>query len=204
VSVVGRGNLLALLIPGLVFIIRFAERRIDQLLDAAILDYVAPSSEAQPQFESEWSFLKSFSAKKKPAVVPAVVDVPTSPTSESRQRSKTVSPSSSSTAPAFQSFRDTMTRVRTANNTPTPLQAIFADGVVATTPTDALSFMTALHIFMVSSNINPALVTQVWSQVMYWTACKGFVSHRSKGHSLKKLTGETFNRILTRKKNLCR
>jgi len=36
------------------------------------------------------------------------------------------------------------------------------------------------------SDVNPALTTQLWSQVMYWTSC------------------EMFNRILTRKKYLCR
>ncbi len=52
----------------IVFIIRFAERRIDALLDAALLDYSPLSSEFESiQFESEWSFLRTFGAGKKKA-----------------------------------------------------------------------------------------------------------------------------------------
>lgn len=48
------------------------------------------------------------------------------------------------------------------------------------------SFLTALHTLLTLSDVNPVLMIQFWSQVMYWTSC------------------EIFNRILTRKKYLCR
>ncbi|TFY55227.1 hypothetical protein EVJ58_g8382 [Rhodofomes roseus] len=53
-------------------------------------------------------------------------------------------------------------------------------------PKDITSFITALHTLLTLSGINPAIIIQLWSQVMYWTAC------------------ETFNRVLTRKKYICR
>ncbi|CDO73489.1 hypothetical protein BN946_scf185013.g124 [Trametes cinnabarina] len=143
-----------------VFIIRFAERRIDTLLDAALLDYSPLSSEFESiQFESEWSFLRSFAGGKKKA------NGATSASAASTTFSRTRAPSSA-----------------------TPLQSLFSDASPGsqTTPKDVISFMTALHTILILSGINPALITQFWSQVMYWTAC------------------EIFNRVLTRKKYLCR
>ncbi|KAH9846836.1 DIL domain-containing protein [Lenzites betulinus] len=177
-----------------VFIIRFAERRIDGLLDAALLDYSPLSSEFEAiQFESEWSFLRSFAGKKKAngsiSNTPTVRGVPMSPTQVSRPPSPSYPPSSASSpnVRGFASFRQTFSRAR-APSAATPLQSLFTDAPQPslTTPKDMISFMTALHAFLIMSGINPALITQFWSQVMYWTAC------------------EIFNRVLTRKKYLCR
>lgn len=32
--------------------------------------------------------------------------------------------------------------------------------------------MTALHTLLTLAGVNPALIVQFWSQVMYWTACE--------------------------------
>ncbi|KAG6841911.1 hypothetical protein C0991_005091 [Blastosporella zonata] len=49
-----------------VFIIRFAERRIDQIFDPAFLDFSPQGTDFENvQFESDWSFLRPFSGKKK-------------------------------------------------------------------------------------------------------------------------------------------
>ncbi|KAI0673406.1 DIL domain-containing protein [Trametes maxima] len=179
-----------------VFIIRFAERRIDELLDAALLDYSPLSSEFESiQFESEWSFLRSFGAGKKKANGGASSAntvrgaPPMSPTQLSRPPSPpNPQPSASSpNARTFASIRQTLSRAR-APSSATPLQSLFSDPQhpPPPSPKDAISFMTALHTLLVLSGINPAIVTQFWSQVMYWTAC------------------EIFNRVLTRKKYLCR
>jgi hypothetical protein len=40
------------------------------------------------------------------------------------------------------------------------------------------SFLTALHSFLVMSDVNPALITQLWSQVFYWTGCTSFTLFR--------------------------
>jgi hypothetical protein len=135
------------------------------MLDSAILDYLSPSSQAEDvQFESEWSFLKSFSKKKQPPST--ALDSANS----TRARSATLTPSSSGGTPTLQTIRNTISRGRTP--TSTPLQAIFTDGPAPPSPMDVLAFTTALHSFMAKSGVNPALITQIWSQVMYWTACE--------------------------------
>lgn len=176
-----------------VFIIRFAERKIDQLLDAALLDYSPLSTEFESiQFESEWSFLRSFgTGKKKPVTPTGPSRTPSSPPGNGVSRPP--SPVPSSTSPAnqrgFASLRQTFARSRAPSNTAS-LQSLFADSTTAAppghSPKDITSFITALHTLLSVSGINPALIIQLWSQVMYWTAC------------------ETFNRVLTRKKYLCR
>src|ERR1700733_10045660 len=51
----------------IVFIIRKAERRIDELLNAALLEHTPLLSEFDSvKFESDWSIFRPFSAKKKP------------------------------------------------------------------------------------------------------------------------------------------
>ncbi|KAJ7092642.1 DIL domain-containing protein [Mycena epipterygia] len=171
-----------------VFIIRFAERRIDQLLDAALLDYSPLASEFDSvQFESEWSFLRPFAGKKKappPTSMPVNIRIPPGPPSPSRPSSPSGS-ISASTSRSFSSLKQSFSRAR-APSAATPLQSLFSDAPPPPSPADVTSFLTALHTLLTLSDVNPALTTQLWSQVMYWTSC------------------EIFNRILTRKKYLCR
>ncbi|KAF9044627.1 hypothetical protein BDZ89DRAFT_1059099 [Hymenopellis radicata] len=172
-----------------VFVIRFAERRVDQLLDPALLDYSALGSDFESvQFESEWSILRPFTGKKKPT--PAATNTlrapPSSPPSPGRPASPTptqatISPSASK---AFSSLRQSIARGRSGSTAQTPLHSLFP--APPPCPDDLVAFLTALHTLLTLSDINPALITQLWSQVMYWTSC------------------EMFNRILTRKKYLCR
>ncbi|KAF9244617.1 DIL domain-containing protein [Melanogaster broomeanus] len=175
-----------------VFIIRFAERRIDQLLDAALLEYAPLSSELDGvQFESDWSFLRPFSAKKK-------VTTPITPSSSTPLRNGTPSsppflPARSRspslinlntpapvTPKALSSLRQTLSRART------PVNAVFGEPSPSKGLRELISFLTALHTLLTLSDVNPAFITQFWSQVMYWTS------------------SEIFNRVLTRKKYLCR
>ncbi|KAJ7783698.1 DIL domain-containing protein [Mycena maculata] len=175
-----------------VFIIRFAERRIDQLLDAALLDYVPLASEFDSvQFESEWAFLRPFTGKKKAAPLPSIssgsVRAGVAPTPPSPNRPASPSGSiSASTSRGFSSLKQSFSRAR-APSAATPIQSFFSDtSPPPPSPADVTSFLTALHTLLTLSDVNPALTTQLWSQVMYWTSC------------------EIFNRILTRKKYLCR
>ncbi|TBU34643.1 DIL domain-containing protein [Dichomitus squalens] len=173
-----------------VFVIRFAERRIDQLLDAAMLDYSPASSEFDSiQFEGEWSFLRSFAGKKKVngAVTSSTPrgNPPMSPTQVSRPPSPQPAASPQNVRGGFASLRQTFTRNR-GGSTATPLQSLFDPQPPTTSPKDIISFITALHTLLTMAGINPAIITQFWSQVMYWTS------------------SEIFNRILTRKKYLCR
>ncbi|CAL1695236.1 unnamed protein product [Somion occarium] len=174
-----------------VFIIRIAERKIDTLLDAALLDYSPLSTEFESiQFESEWSFLRTFGAGKKKAVSPGPIPPSASnksvaPSSPPRASSRPPSPPPSALGNSFASLRQTFARGHRPSIS-TPLQSFFDDTPAPPSPKDITSFMTALQTLLALSDINPAITTQFWSQVMYWTAC------------------ETFNRILTRKKYICR
>ncbi|EMD41976.1 hypothetical protein CERSUDRAFT_102361 [Gelatoporia subvermispora B] len=173
-----------------IFIIRYAERKIDRLLDGSLLEHSPLSSEFESiQFESDWTFPWSFSGKKKTAQANGHSrgSTPASPSHPSRPPSPPVSQNATS-PPRFASLRQSFARTR-ASSVATPLQAMFTDPGTPNatqTPQNITSFMTALHTLMALSGINPALIVQFWSQIMYWAAC------------------EIFNRILTRKKYLCR
>ncbi|KAL0071916.1 hypothetical protein AAF712_000839 [Marasmius tenuissimus] len=184
-----------------VFIIRIAERKVDSVLDAALLDHNQFIDESV-QFESEWSFLRPF--KKKAQPTPSAQStlrgspLPPTPTSPG-SRATPLSPGLGSNyrppspSPSIQSFsssiRQSLSSSRNRSGS-VALQSLFNDP--ATDPeketelSKLMNFLTALQTMLVLSNVNPALITQLWSQVMYWTA------------------SEIFNRILTRKKYICR
>ncbi|KAF9496117.1 hypothetical protein BDN71DRAFT_1446529 [Pleurotus eryngii] len=173
-----------------VFIIRFAERKIDQLLDATLLEYKPLASDIDSvQFESDWAFLRAFSSKKKShTVTPSASASPLrTPTSPTRAESPAPSPSAMQASPSvpkgFSSLRHSFSRVGSST---TPIQSMFPESPPAPSPNDLTSFLTSLQTLLVLSGINPAFSTQLWSQIMYWTSC------------------EVFNRILTRKKYICR
>jgi len=153
----------------LVFIIRKAERKIDELLDAALLEHTPLLSEFDPvQFESEWSIFRPFVTKKKPPATPTKPHFPSPPfESTSPLPLAAATPSKS----LQQSIRDTFSRGRNGS-TATPLQSFFPDSPPSPTPKDITSHLTALHTLLTLSGVNPALTTQFWSQVMYWTACE--------------------------------
>ncbi|TFL06741.1 DIL domain-containing protein [Pterulicium gracile] len=169
-----------------VFLIRLAERKIDQLLDQTLLDHSPLASEFESvQFESEWSFLRPFtSAKKKTSTSP--VGSPSTPSLRPSSPPPIASPPPpSTTKDRFSSIRESFARARSSSSA-TPAHLLFAEASPQPSPETLTSFLTALHSLLTLAHINPALITQLWSQVMYWTSC------------------EIFNRILTRKKYLCR
>ena len=183
-----------------VFIIRMAERKIDELLDAALLEHTPLLSEFDSvQFESEWSIFRPF-AKKKP---PATPTKPHSPSPSFDSNSPLPSAAATPSKSLQQSIRDTFSRGRNGS-VATPLQSLFPDSPSPPTPHDITSHLTAFHTLLTLAGINPALITQFWSQVMYWTACEFHLQHRATLIRSIFLPGETFNRILTRKKYLCR
>ncbi|KAG9314294.1 hypothetical protein JVU11DRAFT_5083 [Chiua virens] len=166
-----------------VFIIRFAERKIDQLLDPALLENATLSAEFDNvQFESEWSFLRPFTSKKR-AGTPQRNGTPSSPPfTPSRPPSPSINLNSPvpTTPKALSSLRQTLSRTRA------PVNTIFMDASPSKGLRELISFLTALQTLLTLSEINPVLIIQFWSQVMYWTS------------------SEIFNRVLTRKKYLCR
>ena len=152
----------------LVFIIRFAERRIDQLLDACVLDYAPFGSHSETvQFESEWSFLRPFVKKKGPTLL-GVQAPNTGIASPDKSRSHLAS---SPTTPKFSSLQKTIARAHAAA-TNTPLGTQYSDHPSTASPWELTAFLTALQTLLVFSDINPLLTSQLWSQVFYWTSCK--------------------------------
>ncbi|KAF8632573.1 hypothetical protein AX15_001783 [Amanita polypyramis BW_CC] len=166
-----------------VHIIRFIEKRVDQLFDTTLLDFSSPASDIDSvQFESEWSFLRPFTGKKKTpqAALPSPPASPGQPHSPTPNQTLSIP-----TSKSFSSLRKTFTRAR-ASSSATPLSSLFPDAPPPPTPQDLISFLTAVHTLLVLSYVNPSIIVQIWSQVMYWTSC------------------ELFNRVLGRKKYLCR
>ncbi|TFK30350.1 hypothetical protein FA15DRAFT_662297 [Coprinopsis marcescibilis] len=176
-----------------VFIIRFTERRIDQLLDTTILDYAPLGSESETvQFESEWAFLRPFTKKKAPPPIgvgsprnqkSAVSSSPTTSTRSlaSSRSFTTLSP----TIPKFSSLKRTIARAQ-AGSKGVPLASLFPEVPTGQSPYELTSFLTALHTLLAFADINPIFTAQLWSQVFYWMSC------------------EIFNRVITRKKYICR
>ncbi|KAL0578711.1 hypothetical protein V5O48_003267 [Marasmius crinis-equi] len=184
-----------------VFIIRIAERKVDSLLDGALLDH-SQFVDDSVQFESEWSFLRPF--KKKAQPTPSAQSTlrgsplpptPSSPNAKGIPMSPTLGPNyrPPSPSPSIQSFsssiRQSLSGSRNRSGS-VALQNLFNDPTAEpekeTELSKLMNFLTALQTMLVLSNVNPALITQLWSQVMYWTA------------------SEIFNRVLTRKKYICR
>ncbi|KAI0307888.1 DIL domain-containing protein [Multifurca ochricompacta] len=163
-----------------VFVIRYVERRTDQLLDAAILDHSPfPSEFDGIQFESEWSFLRSLTPKRKPASSSTVAQPPVI------VACSVLPPPSHRN---FASLRQSFSKTR-GGSSGVPLQLMYQEMQSQPSnpnPGNITSVFDALHTFLMLSGTNPALITQMWSQVFYWVAC------------------EVFNRVLTRKKYLCR
>lgn len=186
-----------------VFIIRYVERRTDQFLNAAILDHSPLPSEFDGiQFESEWSLLRSLTPKRKPAPVPTVPQlakngIPHSPSLPSRP----ISPIPSSPPPSHRSF--TSLKQSFSRSRGTPISSMFQDMPSGPNPSDLTSAFDALQTFLILSGTNPALITQLWSQVFYWIACE-VSSKRFSCFTEDSCVGEIFNRVLTRKKYLCR
>ncbi|THH09469.1 hypothetical protein EW145_g1987 [Phellinidium pouzarii] len=179
-----------------VLIIRVAERRIDKLIDTALLDYSPVGAELdQVQFESEWLLFRSpFSSKKRVVsqnVTPSTgsslkTTRPGSPVPISRPTSPVPQhiTLTSQTPKTFSSFRQTFTRARVTSTA--SLHNLFLDDSSPPSTHELTAFLMALHSLLTDSGVNPAIITQLWSQVMYWTS------------------SEVFNRILTRKRYLCR
>lgn len=189
-----------------VFVIRYVERRIDRLLDPAILDHSPLPSEFDGiQFESEWSFFRSLTSKKKPTLNHTVVQsakngIISSPSLPSRPTSP-ILPSPPPGHLGFATLKHSLSRSRGA-----PLQSIFNDAQPQETsqdPTSITLVFDALQTFLILSGTNPALITQLWAQVYYWIACE-FSPTPSITYLKARCVGEVFNRMLSRKKYLCR
>ncbi|KAH9974958.1 hypothetical protein BGW80DRAFT_1457911 [Lactifluus volemus] len=96
-----------------VFVIRYIERRTDDILDDGILDYSSHPSEFDGiQFESEWSFLRSLTPKKKPTPSPAVTPSTKNGIANPSRSSSPIPPSPPPTHRGFASLRKGFSRNR--------------------------------------------------------------------------------------------
>ncbi|KAG8931066.1 hypothetical protein FRC01_001883 [Tulasnella sp. 417] len=199
-----------------VFVIRVVEKRIDPLIDTALLDHSPLASEFESvKFEDEWSFFRSLtSGRKKPtptsppqAKASPSPSVPQSPTFKSSgneingrpasssisERSSIIKPFASlrfSRASASVSSLSSITSTTTVPNregpTPPPTSKQTTPNPNGPSPATVASILTALHTLLSLYGINPALIVQANSQIFYWTS------------------SELFNRLISRKRYLCR
>ena len=138
------------------------------------------------------SFFKSLTPKRKQASssISSSHSYSSSITSQDGRPPTSPSIPPSASVKAFNSLRQTITRsshpslstvFTPPSPTPTPTTR-----VPETTPLSLTSVLTSVHSLLTLYSINPAIIIQTQTQVMYWLAC------------------EVFNRIITRKKYLCR
>ena len=158
-----------------VFVIRYVEKRIDRLLNPAILDHSPLPSEFDGiQFESEWSFLRSLTPKKRPTPTHAVAQstkngIINSPSLPGRSSPVPSSPSNR----GFATLKHNFSRSHGGSSS-VSLQSMFNDAQPPPSPSpiSITSAFDALQTFLILSGTNPALITQIWSQVFYWLACE--------------------------------
>jgi hypothetical protein len=193
-----------------VFVIRDAERRIDKIMDAAILDHDAIPGFEEVRFEGEWSFMKNLTGSVKSLSgaspgTPASSKRPLSqifarggpdPNAPIQQLGHARSPSGSGSGGAPSQLR-AAAEIHAGRRMPSPLpipptmreasyDASVSDLLARPSPRTVTSLLTStLHVLQLYE-INPAIIVQALSQIFFWVGC------------------ELFNRVLTRKRYLCR
>ncbi|WVQ94923.1 hypothetical protein IAU59_002009 [Kwoniella sp. CBS 9459] len=180
-----------------VFVIRFAEQRIDTVLDAAILDYETLDDFNDVRYEGEWSLFRSFAPKKKRETPRAASIFNPSPGPASAFNDTSASPSPVSGSPFRTPARHQSMSDLRLGATPRSISHesnVSATSAQSTTPAVDLEMSPARITDILSGvllilqlyEVNPAIVVQAFSQTFFWISC------------------ELFNRILSQKKYLCR
>ncbi|ORY31607.1 hypothetical protein BCR39DRAFT_86241 [Naematelia encephala] len=169
-----------------VFVIRVAEQRIDVILDTALLDYEPLEDFNDVRFEGEWSLFRSFgTGRRKREMLPKASMIfsngnspggPGDSPLKSAMRSQSIQDLRASAFPRS-------TSIDSIASSTIHGQSATGDEANPTSITEILSgVLTILQLY----EVNPAITVQAFSQIFFWIAC------------------ELFNRILTRKKYLCR
>ncbi|KAJ1030314.1 hypothetical protein NDA16_001224 [Ustilago loliicola] len=213
-----------------VFIIRDAERRIDKVLDAAMLDHEAIPGFDEVRFEGEWKFIKTLAGSVKGIGQQSSLSQGMTSSASSRRPisqifgtgrkddtsanatpdgntplssspslgngrpsnpfgSATVGPSSfrnhtggdSSPRKGLNQLGEPFRAIREVSN-----YASASDLLSAPTPCTISSLLTSTLQVLQFYEINPAIIIQALSQIFFWVGC------------------ELFNRVITRKRYLCR
>lgn len=190
-----------------VFVIRDAERRIDRVLDAAMLDHEAIPGFEEVRFEGEWKFMRALAGSVK-----GMRDGGASPSPGRRPISQIFggardnipepgsSPNGAGFGPGHVSHAPPGSPFRVAGDVSPPKSRPSSlinarDTLHNSSPATLLSrpsprtitslLTSTLHVLQLYE-INPAIVIQALSQVFFWVGC------------------ELFNRVLTRRRYLCR
>lgn len=182
-----------------VILIRDIERRLNRLIEPAMLDYESLPLFEDIRFEGEWGFMKTLTG----SVKGAVANSSSNTTSPARNRLSQMfvkrdqapgSPSPSTPSRLAQSnsighlssFLPRSPKSQAKDLEELSTEASAADLLARPTPRTITSLLTsALHVLQLYE-VNPAMIIQAFSQVFYW------------------LTSEIFNRVLTNKRFLCR
>ena len=225
-----RGLLADLLNEIFVFVIRDAERRIDKVLDAAILDHEAIPGFEEVRFEGEWKFIKTLAGSVKGIGQSSSISqgMTSSPSSRrpiaqifgSGRKDDTAAPNQNGSTPeatslscspslghgrpsnAFGPATVSQSTFRTAaggDSSPrkglgesfraireVSYNASATDLLIAPSPRTISSLLTSTLQVLQFYEINPAIIIQALSQIFFWVGC------------------ELFNRVITRKRYLCR
>ncbi|KAH9810393.1 hypothetical protein DFH28DRAFT_985825 [Melampsora americana] len=166
-----------------VLIIRNVERRLDKILDSSMLDFEPLPGFEKVEFEPEgsWRFVKALTVKRnrqmslKPNLSSFLVGSPRSPPG-SHQPTPTNTPTH---------LRSSSHQLSTPHTTPlkSSHQTFTNPSIGPRAITDLLS--SVLYVLQ-AYELHPSLIVQAFSQLFYWLGC------------------ELFNRIITRRKYLCR
>ncbi|KAH7340418.1 DIL domain-containing protein [Rhizoctonia solani] len=195
-----------------VYVVRGVEQSIDEKIDACLIEHAPLASEFESiQFEGEWSFFKSLTPKKRQPPPPSYSlfsqpngdAVQVTPHGSPKPDATSGSPGPGALSPGIKGFslRNTLTRKQAASavaglngNSNADFGAsgnrinmdVAPPMITGPQPTDVTALLGGAHTLLTLYGVNPTLTVQLFSQVLSWAAC------------------EMFNRILTRKKYLCR
>ena len=182
-----------------VFIIRVAERKIDAILDTALLDYETLEDFNDVRFEGEWTLFRSFGTGKKPrALLPKASQI-FGQTGSPQSGGEGIASSPSSMLGALRdnvvaasplkslANRASLQDLSSAYSKRSSVDSIVGDGGNNTaSPGQITDILSGVLMVLQLYEVNPVIIVQAFSQIFFWIAC------------------EMFNRILSRKKYLCR
>lgn len=173
-----------------VFVIRDAERRIDRVLETAMLEYEGVPGFEDVQFEGDWSgsrFVKKLTGRGKKTLhrSTSTLSMFASSPPEVSQGS---APNSPGSRPAFLNGATTGTPTSSAVTSPRTITALLS------------STLFILQIY----EIPPSIVVQAFSQLFYWISCEVFNRLLSQVcfDAISAYVSLTF--LLLQKKYLCR
>ncbi|WAQ87125.1 hypothetical protein PtA15_8A26 [Puccinia triticina] len=179
-----------------VFIIRDAERRLDKLIDSTILDF-EPLPEMAVEFEPEgsWRFVRALTVKRNRTTSfrPSIPRFNTkdSTSSDSPALLPAKPPSSALNPPSLLSGHGPRTTSAPHHpsspfSQPQPHRQHSSLSPSLKSPKLITDLLSSVLFVLQAYEIHGSVIVQIFSQIFYWLGC------------------ETFNRIISRRKYLCR